>query len=62
MLNLLSGFIGAVFDQVLTNSIHLCCDHTLNTPHSFAKPFFVYQWCRYPYLFENMGQAQTYVM
>lgn len=39
----LSGFMSTVFDQVLTvNSIHLCCDHTLNTSLHLPTPLFFY--------------------
>ncbi len=33
--------MSAFFDQVLTvNSIHLCCDHTLNTSFHLPRPLF----------------------
>lgn len=36
-----SGFMSAVFDQVLTvNSIVLCCDHTLNASPTLFFFFF----------------------
>lgn len=46
------------FDQVLTNSIHLCCDHTLNTLF-ICQTLFLCQQCRYPCLYGNNNQEHS---
>lgn len=59
----LSGFMSTVFDQVLTvNSIHLCCDHTLNTSLHLPTPlFFLCQWCPYPSPYGNCLRAAIHL-